>query len=75
MLFAQKISEHTKGYRLLTLICPIMVYLDVVVELKIPTVMGEVTDILVSLQGESYVPADITSQLTSSLSKCFCFAA
>lgn len=63
----KRFLEYTKGYRLLTFICPIMVYLDVVVELKIPTVMGEVTDILVSLKGGSYAAEDITGQLTSKL--------
>lgn len=63
----RRFLEYTKGYRLLTVICPIMIYLDVVVELKIPEVMGEVTDILVLLKGGSYSPDDITGQLTSKL--------
>ena len=63
----KRFIEYTKGYRLLTIICPIMIYLDVVVELKIPEVMGEVTDILVLLKGGSYTPDDITGQLTSKL--------
>lgn len=63
----KRFLEYTKGYRLLTIICPIMIYLDVVVELKIPEVMGEVTDILVLLKGGNYTPDDITGQLTSKL--------
>ncbi|MBE6775035.1 MAG: ABC transporter ATP-binding protein [Ruminococcaceae bacterium] len=63
----KRFFEYTKGYRLLTVICPIMIYLDVVVELKIPEVMGEVTDILVLLKGGSYSADDITGQLTSKL--------
>ncbi len=63
----KRFLEYTKGYRLLTIICPIMIYLDVVVELKIPTVMGEVTDILVLLKGGNFSPDEITGQLTSKL--------
>ena len=63
----KRFLEYTKGYRLLTFICPIMIYLDVVVELKIPTVMGEVTDILVMLKGGNYSPDEITGQLVSKL--------
>lgn len=63
----KRFLEYTKGYRLLTVICPIMIYLDVVVELKIPTVMGEVTDILVMLKGGNYSPDEITGQLVSKL--------
>ncbi len=63
----KRFLEYTKGYRLLTIICPIMIYLDVVVELKIPTVMGEVTDILVLLKGGNFSSDEITSQLTSKL--------
>lgn len=62
----KRFLEYTKGYRILTVICPIMIYLDVVVELKIPTVMGQVTDILISIK--SGVPVDdITKQLTGKL--------
>ncbi|MBR5437866.1 MAG: ABC transporter ATP-binding protein [Clostridia bacterium] len=63
----KRFLDYTKGYRLLTLICPIMIYLDVVVELKIPTVMGEVTDILVSLKAGGFSYEDITSQLVAKL--------
>ncbi len=63
----KRFIEYTKGYRLLTIICPIMIYLDVVVELKIPTVMGEVTDILISIKSGSEPMGDITNQLMAKL--------
>lgn len=62
----KRFLEYTKGYRILTVICPIMIYLDVVVELKIPKVMGEVTDILISIKAGSPMD-DITRQLTGKL--------
>lgn len=63
----KRFLEYTKGYRILTVICPIMIYLDVVVELKIPKVMGQVTDILISIKSGSAVMDDITRQLTGKL--------
>ena len=63
----KKFIEYTKGYRFLTLLCPVMIYLDVVVELKIPEVMGQVTDILVSIKAGSIDPALITGQLRDKL--------
>ncbi|MBQ7118478.1 MAG: ABC transporter ATP-binding protein [Clostridia bacterium] len=63
----KRFFEYTKGYRILTVICPIMIYLDVVVELKIPKVMGQVTDILISIKSGSSPMGDITSQLTAKL--------
>ncbi len=63
----KRFLEYTKGYRLLTFICPIMIFLDVIVELKIPEVMGEVTDILVLLKGGNYAPDQITKDLTAKL--------
>lgn len=43
---AKRFWSFTKGYRLLTFICPIMIYLDVQIELLIPSAMGDVVDIL-----------------------------
>ncbi len=37
---------YTKGYRFLTFLCPVMILLDVIIELQIPTAMGGVIDIL-----------------------------
>ncbi len=45
---------YTKGYRLLTLICPFMVLLDVIIELQIPTAMGEVIDIIRLIDDPAY---------------------
>ena len=54
----------TKGYRILTIICPFMIFLDVIIELKIPEAMGKVVDIL--YQFETVTDTDF---LWSELSK------
>ena len=36
----------TKGYRILTIICPFLIFLDVIIEIEIPKAMGKVVDIL-----------------------------
>lgn len=55
---AKRLWSFTKGYRLLTFICPIMIYLDVQIELLIPSAMGDVVDILGKFNA---VGADIES--------------
>ena len=57
---------YTKGYRFLTLICPFMVLLDVIIELQIPTAMGEVIDIIRLIDKPEYA-GQINSMLTNKL--------
>lgn len=57
---------YTKGYRLLTLLCPVMVLLDVIIELQIPTAMGEVVDIIY-LIGKPEYESKINSMLAEQL--------
>ncbi len=59
---AKRILSFTKGYRILTILCPILIYLDVLIELKIPETMGNVVDILTIL-GKAVDPAQIRSEL------------
>ena len=72
---AKQFLSFTKGYRLLTLICPIMVFLDVIIELKIPEAMGKVVDILYQLEGANIDPAfikkEIVLKLLEMLGLCF----
>ena len=60
---AKRFMSFTKGYRLLTLICPIMVFLDVIIEIEIPKAMGRVVDILYQLSAESIDPALIKKEI------------
>ncbi|MBQ8503161.1 MAG: ABC transporter ATP-binding protein [Clostridia bacterium] len=57
----------TKGYRLLTLFCPLLIFLDVIVELEIPDAMGNVVDILNQLNNTSYDSSLIWGELTQKL--------
>lgn len=54
---AKRFLSYTKGYRILSLICPIMVFIDVQISLQIPKVMGEVITLLYSIGAEG---ADMT---------------
>lgn len=64
---AKRLWSFTKGYRLLTLICPIMIYLDVQIELLIPSAMGDVVDILGKFNSVGADIAAIKSELFSKL--------
>lgn len=55
--------SFTKGYRFLTLICPFMVYLDILIELEIPKAMGRVVDILYTLDSATATAEIIRTEL------------
>ncbi len=57
----------TKGYRILTLLCPILVFIDVLIELEIPDAMSDVVNIFYRFENETFVLADIQDELIASL--------
>ena len=71
---AKRFLSFTKGYRILTLICPIMIFLDVIIEIEIPKAMGRVVDILYQLGAESidptYIKKEIIIKLLEMLGLC-----
>lgn len=46
----KRFLSFTKGYRILTILCPFMIYLDVLIELEIPKAMGRVVDVLYTIK-------------------------
>ena len=64
---AKRFLSFTKGYRFLTLICPIMIFIDVIIELKIPEAMGKVVDILYQLDAAGTDPAAIKKEIVIKL--------
>ncbi len=65
--------SYTKGYRFLTLLCPIMVLLDVIIELQIPKEMGEVINLIYEANNPEYTgifTAELTKQLFVVLGLC-----
>ena len=72
----KKFLSFTKGYRFLTLICPFMIFFDVLIELKIPEAMGKVVDILYKLGAEGTDPTlvkkEIVVKLLEMLGLCLC---
>ena len=73
---AKKFFSFTKGYRFLTLICPFMIFLDVIIEIEIPKAMGKVVDILYQLGAEGTDPTlikkEIVVKLLEMLGLCLC---
>ena len=66
----KRFMSFTKGYRLLTIICPFMIYLDIIIELEIPKAMGRVVDMLYTLEpGSEASRAMITQELSVELLK------
>ena len=73
---AKRFFSFTKGYRFLTVICPFMIFLDVIIEIEIPKAMGRVVDILYQLGAEgtdpSLIKKEIIIKLLQMLGLCFC---
>ena len=55
----KRFMSFTKGYRILTIICPFMIYLDIIIELEIPKAMGRVVDMLYTLEPGSEASKDM----------------
>lgn len=63
----KRFLSYTKGYRLLSVICPIMIFLDVQIELQIPKVMGKVITLLYSIGSGEFTDAQLSEQLGGKL--------
>lgn len=64
---------YTKGYRFLTFLCPVMILLDVIIELQIPKEMGEVINLIYKVNDPEFTgnfTAELTKQLFTVLSLC-----
>lgn len=72
----KRFMSFTKGYRFLTLICPFMIFLDVIIEIEIPKAMGKVVDILYLIGSEGSDPTmikkEIIIKLLEMLGLCLC---
>lgn len=66
---AKRFFSFTKGYRFLTIICPFMIYLDVLIELEIPKAMGRVIDIIYSLDTQGVSPDILRNELLTEILK------
>lgn len=66
---AKRFLSYTKGYRFLSLICPIMIFIDVQISLQIPKVMGEVITLLYSIDPNGGATEAIREQLFGHLIK------
>ena len=73
---AKRFMSFTKGYRFLTILCPFMIFLDVIIEIEIPKAMGKVVDILLMFSTPDADHAAIQSDLVTNVLKmlllCVC---
>lgn len=63
----KRFLSYTKGYRFLTIICPFMIFLDVIIEIEIPKAMGRVVDILLMFSAPDADVAAIQSDLVKNV--------
>ena len=66
----KRFLSFIKGYRILTLLTPVMVFLDVVIELQIPKIMGELIDILYTTTNADFQFSQLTKKLLEMLGLC-----
>ena len=59
----------TKGYRLLTLLCPFLIFADVLIELEIPDAMSDVINIFYTSSEDVFNLASVKDELAFSLVK------
>ncbi|MGN1195309.1 MAG: hypothetical protein ACI4SB_07480, partial [Acutalibacteraceae bacterium] len=45
----KKLCSFIKGYWILTILTPILVFIDAIIEIELPSLMGNITDILYSV--------------------------
>ncbi len=66
----KRFLSFLKGYRILTILTPIMVFLDVVIELQIPKIMGELITMLYSTEDPDFAHDVLNYKLLQMLGLC-----
>lgn len=65
----------TKGYRFITVICPFLIFLDVIIELEIPESMANVVNVLYQLENPDLTLSSIQGELITELLKMLGYCA
>ncbi len=66
----KRFLSFLKGYRILTIMTPIMVFLDVVIELQIPKIMGDLITLLYSTEDPDFAHGILNQKLLEMLGLC-----
>lgn len=66
----KRFLSFLKGYRFLTIMTPVMVFLDVVIELQIPKIMGELITLLYSTEDPDFAHGILNKKLFEMLGLC-----
>ncbi len=66
----KRFLSFLKGYRFLTIMTPVMVFLDVVIELQIPKIMGELITMLYSTENPDFAHDVLNMKLLEMLGLC-----
>lgn len=67
----KRFSKFVNGYWILTLLCPVLVCIDVFIELQIPTLMGEIVDLIQSAETTGFSKEALWAKLAELLGICF----
>lgn len=65
----KRMYGFTKGYRLLTVLCPILIFVDVLIELEIPDAMSDVVNIFYRFENATFDLAAVQDELITALVK------
>lgn len=66
----KKLFSFLKGYRIITILTPILVFVDAIIEIRLPKLMGNIVDELRALEGNGSMK-DLSSALWQMLGLCF----
>lgn len=66
----KRFLSFLKGYRFLTIMTPVMVFLDVLIELQIPKIMGELITMLYSTENPDFAHDVLNMKLLEMLGLC-----
>lgn len=66
----KRFSKFVDGYWVYTLLCSVLIFIDVLIELQIPKIMGEIVDLIYTTSDASFSTSDLNSKLFEMLGLC-----
>lgn len=66
----KRFTKFVDGYWILTLLCPVLIFIDVLIELQIPKIMGEIVDLIYTASDASFQISSVYSKLFEMLGLC-----
>ncbi len=66
----KKMLSFVKGYRIITILTPIVVFFDVIIQLQIPKLMGNIVDMIYTVQDPNFSQKALNLKLLEMLGLC-----